>query len=186
MSIVVSTFVACSLDGYIAASDGDIGWLERANRSVPPGEDCGYAAFLSTIDALVLGRKTFQQASSSEQWPFAGKRVVVLSRSDALSQSALPLGVEVVSQPPRTLLGRLRSEGIRHLYVDGPTTIQSFLEDALIDLMTITTIPVLLGSGKPLFGRLSAEVELVHLSTLTYAFGFVQCRYGVKKPLHRE
>lgn len=183
MSILVSAFIATSLDGYIAAPNGDIAWLERANRSIPPGEDCGYEAFMNTVDTLVVGRKTFQQVSAFERWPFSGKRVCVLSTSGVLKQAGLPHGVEVVSAPPRALVGRLRQEGTRHIYVDGGTTIQSFLRDALIDVMTITTIPVLLGDGISLFGALGAEVPLVHLSTVTYSFGFVQNKYGVIKPM---
>ena len=76
-------------------------------------------------------------------------------------------------------MGRLGKEGHRHLYIDGGLTIQSFLSAKLITEVTITTIPVLLGTGKPLFGPLPGDCALALVSSKSYPFGFVQSKYRV-------
>jgi dihydrofolate reductase len=174
----VSVFIATSLDGYISRPDGSIDWLEEANRHVPKGEDCGYGAFIEGIDALIMGRRTFEQALTFNRWPYA-KPVTVLTRS-ALHVPAPLAGKAVASsESPRALIERLSREGAKHVYVDGGLTIQSFLVAGLIDEITITVIPMLLGAGRALFGPLAEDLKLDHLSTKTYDFGFVQNRYRI-------
>lgn len=176
-----SVFIATSLDGFIARSDGSIDWLERANRAVPRGEDCGYAQFFASVDMLVMGRNTFELALGFERWPYEGTPVVVLSRSRVAVPEALSQTVSVSNEPVRELVARLSKQGARHLYIDGGKTIQSFLAEQLIDEITITVIPVLIGTGKTLFGPLQRDVQLVRESTKVYEFGFVQTRYRVLK-----
>ncbi len=176
-----SVFIATSLDGYIARTDGAIDWLEHANKRVPAGEDCGYGAFISTVDVLVMGRNTFEQALGFKPWPYAGKRVVVLSRGAVRIPEALAGSVSATSEAPAVLVARLAREGAQHLYIDGGLTIQAFLAAGLLDEVTITTIPVLLGSGKPLFGPLAADVTLERVDTRSWAFGFVQNRYRIAR-----
>jgi dihydrofolate reductase len=89
--------------------------------------------------------------------------------------------VSISSERPSDLYGRLAAQGARHLYIDGGLTIQAFLQAGLIDNLTITIIPILLGSGKPLFGPLKGDVQLEHLATKAYGFGFVQSQYRVIK-----
>jgi dihydrofolate reductase len=176
-----SVFIATSLDGFISRTDGSIDWLEQANARVPAGEDCGYAEFMSGVGALVMGRHTFDLARSFAEWPYGNKPVVVLSSRMGSLPAGVPGTVQLSSETPAALVARLSSEGMRHLYIDGGVTIQRFLSDALIDEITITRIPVLIGTGKPLFGPLSSDVRLEHLSTRAYDFGFVQSRYRVVK-----
>lgn len=176
-----SVFIATSLDGFIARSDGRIDWLNDANAMVPPGEDCGFAEFLSSVDALVMGRNTFEQVLSFPEWPYGSKPVVVLSHSLRSLPAQVPATVTLSAESPATLVARLSAQGLRHLYIDGGLTIQSFLMANLIEEMTITVIPVLLGSGKPLFGPLQSDVHLQFLTNRAYDFGFVQSTYLVRR-----
>jgi len=175
-----SVFIATSLDGFISRVDGRIDWLEAANASVTPGEDCGYAAFFTGVDALVMGRGTFEQVLSFPTWPYGAKRVFVVSRTLSELPGSAPSTVSLSAEPPTELVERLYAEGFRHLYVDGGRTIQSFLNAGLIDELTITVIPVLLGAGRPLFGPLWADVQLELIGSRAYPFGFVQNRYRVR------
>lgn len=181
MPIKTCVFIATSLDGFISRLDGSIDWLNEANALVPEGEDLGYQAFMEKIDALVLGRNTFEQALTFGQWTYGEKKVIVLSRKGAKIPQALNQTVSVSAEEPAMLLKRLSSSCIHQVYVDGGQTIQSFLRDGLIDEITITVIPFLLGSGKPLFGSLPSDVALTHVFTKSYPFGFVQSKYLIPK-----
>jgi dihydrofolate reductase len=174
-----SAFIATSVDGFISRGDGRIDWLIEANAAVPAGEDCGYAKFFSTVDALVMGRHTFEQARSFADWPYGSKPVVVMSRSLTRLPADVPETVSLSAVAPATLVRRLAAEGVQHLYVDGGLTIQSFLAAGLIGEITITVIPILLGTGRPLFGPLEKDVRLELLSSTAYPFGFVQTTYRV-------
>ncbi len=179
MTASCSAFIATSLDGFIARKNGSIDWLNDANESVTPGEDCGYSKFMADVDVLVMGRNTFEQVLTFDPWPYASLPVVVLSRRGISLQTALPSGVSVTSETPAALVDRLTEQGARKIYVDGGLTIQSFLAAGLIADITITVIPVLLGCGRPLFGPLPADVRLAHENTTFFEFGFVQNRYRV-------
>jgi dihydrofolate reductase len=181
MTIKASVFIATSLDGFIARPDGTIDWLNQANAVVPPGEDCGYKAFIETVDVLVMGRNTFEQVLSFVEWPYGTLRVVVLSRRGIAVPETLKPTVSTSAEPPELLSTRLAAEGARHLYVDGGQTIQSFLNAGLLHEITITVIPILLGAGIPLFGPLQSDIALKHVSTHAYPFGFVQSKYSVAK-----
>jgi dihydrofolate reductase len=177
MTITASVFIATSLDGFIARESGAIDWLVDANASVPPGEDCGYAEFMSTIDVLVVGRHTYEQVAQFEPWPYEGKRVVVLSSKVLDFRTGPWIQLESSSEPPRHLLKRLDEQGYKRAYIDGGKLIQSFLRDGLIDDMTITTIPILLGSGRRLFGTLPGDTKLHLASSKAFEFGFTQSTY---------
>lgn len=178
MSVRCSVFIATSLDGYIARQDGAIDWLEQANASVPPGEDCGYAQFMASVDALVMGRNTFEQVLTFPQWPYGEKPVWVVSCSLSVLPAGLPPQVMLKSDDPRVLVGEAQALGYRRLYIDGGRLIQAFLRAGLIGDLTITTVPVLLGSGRPLFGSAGAALRLQ--SSRAYPFGFVQSVYEVR------
>lgn len=181
MTAQCSVFIATSLDGFISRSDGSIDWLLRLHNQMPPGEDAGYENFIATIDALVMGRNSFEQVLSFDKWPYGERKVVVMSRSLTSLPPGTPPTVSLTSESPETLVARLSNEGCRRLYIDGGLTIQSFLKAGLIDDLTVTTIPVLIGSGKPLFGELNADVMLEHQATRAYEFGFVQSHYRVSR-----
>lgn len=181
MSITASVYIAASLDGFIARTDGSLDWLTGGSND--SSEDYGYARFMDSIDVLILGKSTFQTVSGFTPWPYEKRTVMVLSTT--LSSSDVPAtlrdSVSVTSEPPAKLLARLEREGFRHAYVDGGATIQSFLREDRIDEITITRIPVLLGSGIPLFGSLSADIPLSHLETASFPSGFVQSKYRVNR-----
>ena len=174
-----SVFIATSLDGFIARSDGSIDWLNDANRAVPAGEDCGYGKFIADVDALVMGRNTFAQVLTFDAWPYASTPVVVMSKGSIALPTHLPTCVSTSNATPGELVASLTAQGAKKIYVDGGLTIQSFLAAGLIDDLTITVIPVLLGAGRPLFGPLAHDVRLAHESSIAFGFGFVQNRYRV-------
>ncbi len=177
--IKTSVFVATSLDGFIAREDGRIDWLDAAQGMVPDGEDCGYQDFMATVDGLVMGRNTFEQVLSFPQWPYGELPVVVLSHQAIALPAAISKTVTVTAESPADLLARLAAAGRQHLYVDGGKTIQSFLATNLINEIIITVIPILIGTGKPLFGALPQDVQLAHVRSRCYDFGFVQHHYRV-------
>ncbi len=172
-----SAFIATSLDGFIARQDGNLDWLHFDSS----GEDYGFHDFMRAVDTLVMGRGTYQKVLTFGEWPYEGTPVVVLSRT--LSQSDRPEHlagrVDITSETPLALVARLGAAGIKHLYVDGGQTIQSFLSAGLIHELIISRIPVLIGDGIPLFGPLAEDIKLVHLETKTFASGLVQSRYRV-------
>src|SRR5215217_2895797 len=155
-----SVFIATSLDGFIARQDGALDWLPKGG-----GEPHGYDEFMATVDALVIGRKTFETVLAFDAWPYGTKPVVVLSTT--LSELRVPDGAvcEVMAGAPREIVTRLIQRGMKHLYIDGGVTIRGFLKAGLIQRLIITRIPVLLGSGIPLFGSLSRDVRLDHVAT---------------------
>jgi dihydrofolate reductase len=167
-----SVFIATSLDGFIARQDGALDWLPADG-----GEPHGYTEFMATVDALVIGRKTFETVLTFDGWPYGRKPVVVLSTT--LSELIVPDGAvcEVMAGTPREIVSRLSQRGMKHLYIDGGVTIQGFVEAGLIQHLTITRIPVLLGSGIPLFGPLSHDIRLEHVATRSYPSGMVQSEY---------
>lgn len=181
MRPMVSVFIATSLDGYIARPDGLLDWLDQANTLAPKGEDCGYQLFIATVDALVMGRHSYEKVLSFNEWPYITKQVVVLSSSDITIPDALRHSVNSSKETPRQLLTRLHAEGMKHIYLDGGVTIQHFLRDGLVDELTITTIPVLLGKGRPLFGDLDADITLELKHSKAYPFAYVQSTYRVVK-----
>jgi dihydrofolate reductase len=171
--VKASVFIATSLDGFIARSNDDLDWL-------PPGggEEHGYDAFMSTVDALVIGRRTFEKVLTFDSWPYGEKPVVVLS-TRTLAPAPLGAVVERMSGAPAEILSQLAARGVRHVYVDGGITIQRFLQAGLIQRLIITRIPVLIGSGIPLFGPIQRDIVLNHVGTRQYASGLVQSEYVV-------
>ena len=175
-----SVFIATSLDGFIARADGGLDWLDAANETVPDGEDCGYRAFMASVDVLIMGRKTYEQVLSFGQWPYGDKPVIVLSRQNLEIPDGLTETVSCSSESPKALCQRLSQAGAKRLYIDGGATIQGFLAEGLINDITMTIIPVILGSGKSLFGPLDQDIALRHVATKTFDFGFVQVTYEVE------
>lgn len=181
MNVKSSVFVGTSLDGFIARPDGSIDWLLEANTLMPAGEDCGFAEFMNSVDVLVMGRHTFEQVLGFDTWLYGDKPVVVLSSRPISLPAGTPATVSTSSETPRQLVDRLGAAGARHLYIDGGVTIQRFLADGLIDEITITVIPILLGDGRRLFGSLGKDVRLELVATKPYDFGFVQLKYRVTR-----
>lgn len=177
----VSVFIATSLDGYIAREDGSIDWLMEANKQAPAGEDGGYKAFISTVDTLVMGRASFEKVLEFDPWPYANLPVVVLSSKSVYIPEHLKACVSSSDKKPTELINELNRNKIQHIYLDGGITIQNFLREGLVDEMTITVVPVLLGRGRALFGTLINDIKLERISSRAIDGGWVQMHYKLKK-----
>jgi dihydrofolate reductase len=172
--MTVSVFVGTSVDGFIARPNGSFDFLPEGG-----GEPHGYEEFMAGVDALVIGRKTFETVLAFPAWPYGKKPVVVLS-SRPLDLSTVRGGVvEQMSGPPAGIVARLADRGAHNLYVDGGITIQGFLSDGLVERLIITRVPVLIGEGISLFGSLPHDVRLHHVATRAFASGLVQSEYRV-------
>jgi len=168
-------FIATSLDGFVAREDGTIDWLMKQNTA---GEDHGYDALMAAVDGLVMGRGSYEAVVAFEHWPYE-KPVIVLSNS--LSAEDIPFRlrekVSISTETPNALMKRLDATGWRAAYIDGGLIVQSFLRAGLVHEITLTQIPILLGVGKPLFGPLNEDIDLVHIGTTAYESGLVSSTY---------
>lgn len=181
-----SVFIATSADGYIASEDGEIEWLETAGKpEVDMGEqaDMGFSNYIADVDCMIMGRKCMEKISSfnlmPEQWPYGDIRILVLSNTLKEAPDNLKEMVEIYSGDIPELLSQLENEGYHHAYVDGGVTITSFINLKLINEMTITRAPVLLGKGKPLFGKIEKQIKLENAQAKVYANNFIQIKYSV-------
>jgi dihydrofolate reductase len=172
--MTASVFVGVSVDGFMARQNGDLDWLPAGG-----GEPHGYDEFIAGVDAIVLGRKSFEKVLTLGPWPYGDKRVVILSTRPVDLSSAKGGVVEQMAGPPADIVSRLAESGAHHLYIDGGITIQSFLRAGLIQRLVITRVPVLLGEGIPLFGALPRDIRLRHVATRHYPSGLVQSEYEV-------
>ena len=172
--MMVSVFVGTSLDGFIARPNGDLDFL-------PPGggEPHGYDEFIASVDAIVIGRKTFETVLALAPWPYGKKRVVVLSSRPVDLSAASGGVVEQMAGSPAQIVSQLAASGAHYLYVDGGITIQGFLRAGLIQRLIITRVPVLIGDGIPLFGSLPRDIRLRHVATRQYPSGLVSSEYHV-------
>jgi len=168
-----SVFIGTSVDGFIARANGDLDFLPAGG-----GEPHGYAEFMETVDALIIGRKTYETVLAFETWPYGEKPVFVLS-SQPIAPAPVGAVVEHLSGEPTKIVSELDARGIKHVYVDGGITIQRFLRAGLIQRLIITRVPVLIGDGVPLFGSLPGDVRLEHVATRHYPSGLVQTEYRV-------
>lgn len=171
-----SVFIATSLDGFIARPDGNIDWLGEPSGDE---EDHGYEAFMASVDYLVMGRNTYEKVLSfGIPWPYT-KPVIVLTNRPLEIADEMAASVEAMSGSPAEIVARLKERGASHLYIDGGKTIQDFLSAGLIQRLIITRIPILLGTGIPLFGDLPHDIRVRHVATGTFRGGLVQSEYEV-------
>ncbi len=174
-----SVFIATSLDGFIAREDGGLDWLPGHEAADTGGEPdaTGYQAFFSSVDALVMGRKSYETVLGfGDEWPYGDKPVLVVSGK--LKDS--PIETVDVCSSVENVVAELDRRGYRHVYVDGGQLIQEFLRRNAVRRLVITRIPVLLGSGIPLFGKLDHDIPLDHVSTRVLGAGMVQSTYEVR------
>lgn len=176
----VSVFIATSVDGFIARPDGDVAWLDEIDP-LDEGDDAGYGEFFNSVDALVMGRGSFEKVLEFDPWPYGEKPVIVLSKTLTEIPSHLADVVSIDPAEPRVFIEKLIERGYNHIYLDGGKIIQSFLCEGLVDEMAITTIPVLIGDGIPLFGKLEKVVKLKLLRSRSWTNGMVQSTYQVLK-----
>lgn len=168
-------FIARSLDGYIADKDGGIDWLHSIPN--PGNEDMGYNAFNDQIDAIVMGRNTFEVVLGFNiPWPYTKPVFVVSSTLESLPED-LNGKVELVKGALSDILQHIHKKGNTKLYIDGGSLVQSFLREDLIDELIITTIPILLGGGIPLFGELPTPMELKHVKSKVFLNAITQDTY---------
>jgi len=168
-----SIFIGVSLDGQIARADGGLDWLPHGN-----GEDYGYDAFMATVDALVMGRGTYDIVRKFDKWFYGTKPVFVLSHRE-LEPPHDGAVVERLTGTPAEVAAEMDRRGVKHVYVDGGITIQQFLDAGLIQRLIISRVPVLIGKGIPLFGATSKDIPLKLISTRSWPSGMVQCEYEV-------
>jgi dihydrofolate reductase len=171
--VKASVFVGTSLDGFIARADGAFDFLPSGG-----GEPHGYDEFMATVDALVIGRKTYETVLGLGAWPYGAKPTFVLS-TRPLAPAPVGAEVERMSGSPVEIVSQLVNRGVQHVYVDGGITIQQFLQARLIQRLTITRVPVLIGTGIPLFGALPHDITLKHIATHQYASGLVKSEYEI-------
>lgn len=181
MSVKCTVYIATSLDGFIAKPDGDVNWLHDPGYTIE-GEDFGYNTFMESIDALIMGRLTFEKVLSFGEWPYK-KPVIVLSKKRRVIPAHLMGKVQFMDGEPHEILEKASGQGFNHLYIDGGKTIQQFLNAELINKLVITIIPVLLGEGIPLFGKLKSDLKLELLSSSEFENGFTKLTY---KPIYKE
>jgi len=172
--MTVSVFIGTSVDGFIARPDGALDFLPEGG-----GEPHGYNEFIASVDALVIGRKTYDTVLAFPEWPYGAKRVVVLSSQSLDLSAARGAVVEQMSGSPAEIVARLAATGAHHIYVDGGITIQRFLRAGLVQRLIITRVPVLIGDGIPLFGSLLKDVRLRHVATQQYPSGLVKSEYQI-------
>ncbi len=169
----LSVFVGTSLDGFIARLNGQYDFLPTGG-----GEPHGYAEFIASVDTILIGRNTFEVVLKLPSWPYGDKRVVVLSHRP-LQLSKITGRVEQMSGEPAEIAQRLAASGAEHVYVDGGITVQEFLRAGQVHDLTITRVPVVIGEGIPLFGRVAKDIKLRHVGTRQYNSGMVTSEYEV-------
>ncbi|NWA04156.1 dihydrofolate reductase family protein [Pseudomonas gingeri] len=173
--VTAHVFIATSLDGFIARPDGDIDWLLQRDDQA---EDHGYSDFIADKDVIVMGRGSYEKVLTFDTW-FYDRPVVVLS--EQLADSPVPESLKDKLRfsrlAPRDLLEELTKQGVHRVYVDGGQLVQSFLRDGLVTDMVITTVPVLIGAGRPLFGSLQQDVDLKLVASRCFPSGLVQSTY---------
>lgn len=181
-----SVFIATSADGYIATIEDSVDWLEVAgNADADMGDDAdmGMAEYMASVDCMIMGRGCMEAISgfdlTAEQWPYGDIRIIVLSGTVEEAPENLKGKVEMYSGEIADLISKLESEGFQHAYIDGGKTITSFINLKLISEMTITRAPVILGEGKPLFGKTYKQIKLENAQATAYPNDFVQVRYEV-------
>ncbi|MCE2572574.1 dihydrofolate reductase family protein [Motilimonas eburnea] len=181
-----SVFIATSADGFIASPEGDVSWLHsagntQADMSVDP--DMGFKDYLAQVDCMIMGRKCMEMISSfnlsDEQWPYGNLKIYVLSQTVAKAPENLQARVEMYAGDVKTLIRNLEQQGYQHAYIDGGSTITSFLNLQLINEMTITKAPVLLGKGIALFGETNGSIKLSNSQTIAFPNDFIQVKYDV-------
>lgn len=167
-----AVFIATSIDGFIARGDGSLDWLDLVQRK---GEDYGYQRFFDAVDALVLGRATYEFVRALGQWPYGDKRCVVLTHRKFQPMA----GETFFAGTPKALLAKLSRQRVRRVYVDGGAVISQFLEARLVDELTISTVPVTLGHGIRLFQG-GAEQRFEVVRSKAYPSGLVQTTWRAR------
>ncbi|KZN35738.1 dihydrofolate reductase family protein [Pseudoalteromonas luteoviolacea] len=171
-----TVYLAQSLDGFIADENGGIDWLSAIDN--PQHSDLGFAEFMADIDALVMGRNTFEQVLSFGQWPY-DKPVYVVSHSLAKLPAHTQGKAYLIRAGEHELVSQMSQLGHNRLYIDGGKLVQNFIRAALVDEIIVTTVPVLLGRGIRWLPEqtITQKIELVSSQVLLNQL--VQSRYKI-------
>jgi len=172
----ISVYIGKSLDGFIARNDGNIDWLVRFENDEIARS---YTEFIGRIDAMVIGRGTFEKVLSFPSWPYE-RPVFVLSTSIKKVPDVVAGKVTIISMAPKEVLHYLSKKGFSNIYIDGGKVIQSFLREGYVDELIVTTVPSLIGKGISLFGDINTDIEFRHIKTDVYRNGLVKSQYEKK------
>lgn len=177
-----SVFCGTSVDGFIARLDDTFDFLDTGGNAPH-----GFTEFFASIDVVVLGRRTFDVVRKMGHFDlYRKKHVVVLSSSRLELPASKVVKLEQMSGTPQEIVATLEKRGFKHAYVDGGITIQKFLAAGLIDAITVTRVPVLIGTGIPLFGPVPRDIPLAHVKTKSFAGGLVQSVYELAASQSRK
>lgn len=169
-----AAFLGVSLDGFIAGPNHELDWLERGGG---PPEDHGFAAFYGSVDALLIGRRTWEVVARFPEWPYGAKPVHVLTHRPAEARH----GERFHAGPPAEVLAALGASGVGRVYVDGGAVVSQVLAAGLLDELTVSILPVVLGAGIRLFQATGPERWLTLESSRPFAGGMVQLRYVARR-----
>lgn len=176
-----SVFIATSLDGFIAKTDGSVDWLNEFHSTLPEGDDGGFHEFMASVDALVMGRKTFESVRDMEggPWPYGDTPVWVLTAAGVEVPERLKGKVKLTKGSPQEILTELAASGAKDVYVDGGETIRGFLAAGLLTRIIISKVPITLREGRPLFTEEQAS-QIKEISSNPLSCGIVQATYACK------
>ena len=173
----LSVFCGTSVDGFLARRNDTFDFL-KAGEGVPHG----FTEFLKSVDVVVIGRRTFDVVRKLGHFELYGKTpVVVLSTTPLELSSIREAKIEQMRGTPQEIVAQLEKRRFKHAYLDGGITIQRFLRDGLVDRITVTRVPVLIGEGIPLFGPVPGDIKLRHVRSRSYPGGLVQSVYELAK-----
>lgn len=171
-SLRAVVFLGLSVDGRVARPDGDLEWL--TSRGEAAG-DAGFTPFVESVDAVMMGRRTYEAIASIQEWPYLGRPIHVISTTlDADADPRI-----IVHRSPEAAIDAAERSGCKCVYVDGGATVRWFLAAKLVDELTLSQVPVLIGDGPSLFGSLGGDVDLEHVRTTVLDGGMVQTTYRV-------
>lgn len=171
-------YIAVSLDGYIADKKGGVDWLN--NLPNPDDSDFGWSEFISGIDAILMGRNTFNIVEAFDVWHYEVP-VFVASKSMRVAPPGYEDRIAIIKGGISELLSQVRDAGYHNIYVDGGQIIQACLREHVLDELIITHIPILLGEGIPLFCHLDQIIDLEHKGTEIYKPGLIKSHYRIKR-----
>ncbi len=174
----IRLYIACSLDGYIAREDGSIDWLnEYENNSET---DYGYSEFYESIGTVLMGRKTYEQVLGFGNWPYGEKKSYVFTRQK--EPLRYEKNIEFVSSDVKEFVSHLKENTEADIWlVGGSQLIKIFLEENLVQDMIVFVVPVILGSGIPLFDHIGKEIRLKTGRIEKYENGLVQLEYKLRE-----
>jgi dihydrofolate reductase len=169
----VIIYIASSVDGFIAGPGDNLDFLSIVHKE---GEDYGYHAFISSVDTVIMGRRTYDWVTARVEFPHATKETYIFTRTPKPSQG----NITFYSGDPVVLVSELKTRSGQHIFCDGGSAIIHLLLKAqLIDELIVSVVPILLGEGTPLFKEGLPGHKLQLLSLKSFDTGLIQLHYQV-------